>query len=263
MTLAAHEVSVTRGSAALVKSVSLTVRPGEFVVVIGPNGAGKSTLLHALSGATRPTRGYCHLDGVALADWSPAALARRRSVLPQAPALGFPLTVSEVVALGRSPHAGHADQMSDWRAINTALATASIAHLAERSYPELSGGERQRVHLARVLAQIEREGRDEALGARYMLLDEPTNNLDLSHQQRLVATAAHLAARGDGVLAILHDPNLAAQYADRLVVLADGAVYANGVPESVLTQQIMGEVFDLKTVCLTHPRSGRPYVLPG
>ena len=261
MTLEADRVDVERGGLTLVRAASLAVEPGECVAMIGPNGAGKSTLLHALSGAQTPARGVCRLDGRPLAEYAPAELARRRAVLPQAPALGFPLNVADVVALGRSPHAGFSDRGEDRRVIQAVLAEADIAHLSERTYPSLSGGERQRVHLARVLAQVW-TARCGDSSARYLMLDEPTNNLDIAHQQRMIATAASFAQYGNGVLAVLHDPNLAAQYADRLVVLADGTVRANGPPDEVLTSSLMADIFGVTALCRTHPRTGRPFVLP-
>lgn len=262
MTLAAERVSVIRGGITILRSVTLAVRPGECVAVIGPNGAGKSTLLHALSGALTPTSGCCQLAGVPLAAWSPASLAQRRAVLPQAPSLVFPLMVREVVALGRSPHGGCSDRATDRRAVEGALEAADISHLAARAYTSLSGGERQRVHLARVLAQVWSDADAASTDDRYLLLDEPTNNLDIAHQQRLVSTASEFAARGQGVLAVLHDPNLAAQYADRLALLAYGELMAVGAPETVLTPDRMDDVFGTTTICRQHPRTGRPYVLP-
>ena len=137
---------------------------------------------------------------------------------------------------------------------------AYAEHLAERSYTALSGGERQRVQLARVLAQIWPSGR--APAPRWLLLDEPTNNLDLLHQQRLMETARRFADRGLGVLAILHDPNLAAAYADRVVVLADGMVQDEGSPEAVLTPARLRESFGIEATVIRHPRTDRPVVLP-
>lgn len=260
--LAAHGVVVARGGEALLDAVDFHVAPGEAVALIGPNGAGKSTLLHALSGAITPDGGVVRLDGAALSEWSPAALARRRAVLPQAPELGFPLRVRDVVGLGRSPHAGTSDRERDRMAVTGALAECEVTHLAERMYTRLSGGERQRVQLARILAQIGDDIGDAGARARYLLLDEPTNNLDIAHQQRIATTAGCHARRGHGVLAVLHDPNLAAQYADRIVVLVEGRVLADGPPEAIMTEDTMQAAFGVRVLCRNHPVSGRPYMLP-
>lgn len=259
--LAAHEVAVARGGRALLTSTDFHVAPGEAVALIGPNGAGKSTLLHVLSGAVAADAGVVRLDGVALSGWSPGALARRRAVLPQAPELGFPLRVRDVVALGRSPHAGSSDRIRDRAAVAGALEECEVAHLAERMYTHLSGGERQRVQLARILAQLGAGTEDDGR-TRYLLLDEPTNNLDIAHQQRIAATAERFARCGHGVLTVLHDPNLAAQYADRIVVLVEGRVLADGPPETIITEDTMHAAFGVRVLCRTHPASGRPYMLP-
>ncbi|MCS4505118.1 heme ABC transporter ATP-binding protein [Arhodomonas aquaeolei] len=260
--LSGRGIGVARGGRVLLAGVDIAVAPGETVALIGPNGAGKSTLLRVLSGALRPDRGAVSLDDVPLEDWHRTALARRRAVLPQAPALGFALTVREVVSLGRSPHAGMGRRADDVRIVDAALRRAGVAHLAGRAYPGLSGGERQRVQLARVLAQIvPAPGRGEP-GGRYLLLDEPTNNLDIGHQQRIVALARRLARRGGGVLAVLHDPNLAAACADRLVVLAGGTVIAAGAPSAVLDRALMREVFGVRVRVHLDAASGRPFVRP-
>lgn len=260
--LAARDVEVARGGATLLQGVTASVGAGEAVALIGPNGAGKSTLLHALSGATATDAGTVCLDATPVGRWPPAALARRRAVLPQAPALDFPLTVGEVVRLGRSPHAGTAEAAHDAEVVAAALGECEIEHLAERPYPRLSGGERQRVQLARVLAQVWTEPGDGRKKANHLLLDEPTNNLDIAHQLRIAATAKRFADEGNGVLAVLHDPNLAAQYADRIVVLRSGRVLADGPPEAIVTADVMEAAFGVAVISRTHPVTGRPYMLP-
>lgn len=260
--LIADDVHVTLAGAPVLRGVSLYVAPGELVAVIGPNGAGKSTLLHVLSGATPHDAGAVRLDGGALAAWSSRALARRRAVLPQVPELGFPLTVRDVVALGRSPYAGRSDRRRDAHVIDATMEEAGVAALAERLYPTLSGGERQRAQLARVLAQIWPDGDQDEPDARYLMLDEPTNNLDIAHQQRVLHTARRFADAGNGVVAVLHEPNLAAQHADRIVVLVAGSVLADGSPADVLTEAVMHDAFGVRATIQLHPASGRPYMLP-
>lgn len=155
---------------------------------------------------------------------------------------------------GEGPHAGRSDRQTDARIVAAAL--------AERLYPTLSGGERQRAQLARVLAQIwpGDEGRED--DARYLLFDEPTNNLDIACQQRVLETACRFAGRGNGVVAVLHEPNLAARHADRIVVLVAGAVLAEGPPGEILTEDIMHDAFGVHATIQLHPASGRPYMLP-
>ncbi len=235
----ARHVSVRRRQRLVLQEVSMTLTPGELLVVMGPNGAGKSTLVDALAGTLTPASGSVLLDGRPLAEWEPRALARRRAVLPQATQVSVALRAWQVVALGRLAHAGQAAAASDQQAVRDALARADAGALALRSYATLSGGERQRVQLARVLAQLD----GPLAPSRFLLLDEPTASLDPQHQHALLDAARQLAAEGYGVLAVLHDANLAAQYADRVVVLDKGHVAAQGVPAEVLEEQLIRRVF--------------------
>jgi iron complex transport system ATP-binding protein len=254
MLLEAQDLHFARGPRAILAGVSLGIAPGELVALIGPNGAGKSTLLHLLSGALRPDRGRVLLAGEELSAWPRSALARRRAVLPQSSELSFPFTGLEVVLMGRSAHAGSASRGRDLTVALQALDAVDARDLAERVFPTLSGGERQRVQLARVLAQIWPEGPE----TRLLLLDEPTNNLDLAHQTQLLRFARSLADQGVGVLAVLHDPNLAALHADRLAVLAEGTILQDGPVASVLTQTTIERAFGLPVAIRPHPLHGTP-----
>ncbi|MBK1670136.1 heme ABC transporter ATP-binding protein [Rhodovibrio sodomensis] len=258
--LAACDVRLTRGGRPVLAGASLALGPGDLVAVIGPNGAGKSSLLQVLSRALVPDRGEVTLDGRALADWHRAEIARRRAVLPQAPNVVFPFRVRDVVALGRSPHAGVSDRLSDRRVVESAMAETGVTHLADRLYATLSGGERQRVHLARVLAQVWVPPDDGS--ACYLLLDEPTNNLDLAHQHELLRQAHRFAASGGGVLAILHDPNLAAAYADRIAIVRDGQVVVDAAPETALQPATLSEVFGLPVEVIRPDGFARPLIVP-
>lgn len=260
--LRADDIGVTLGSAEVLRGPSLAVAPGEVVAVLGPNGAGKSTLLAVLAGTLRPQRGAATLDGRNLRDWPPRALALRRAVLPQHSELAFGFSVLEVVLLGRAPHAGASSRDKDLAVAEACLAEAEVAHLAGRAYTTLSGGERQRVQLARVLAQTGFADAADGGEGRYLLLDEPTASLDLAHQHATLRTARRAAMRGLGVLAILHDLNLAALYADRLAVLSGGRLAAEGAPEAVLTEGLVREVFDLPVHIARHPTRGCPQMTP-
>lgn len=262
--LQATDIHVSIGQADILAGVSLDVRPGEVLAVIGPNGAGKSTLMHVLSGARKPNGGAASLDGLRLQDWRPHHLACRRAVLPQTPLLNFPFRVFDVVLLGRSPHAGRSSHDDDAMIVDAALREVDMIPFADRIYTTLSGGERQRVQLARVLAQIWRQAAtDQETGTdRYLLLDEPTNNLDIGHQQAIMETARRFAADGFGVLAILHDPNLAAIHADRICVLSAGKLVADGTPAAVMTRELLQSIFGLPVIVQKHPENGRPVFFP-
>ena len=248
--LVARGLVVYRGSAVVLRGVSCTVRPGEFLAVVGSNGAGKSTLLHALAGDLTPAAGTVCLDERPLRRWDARDLARRRAVLPQHSPLDFALTVEEVVALGRAPHVtrtrnerGHSAVIAD------ALDTVGMGWASDRDYPTLSGGERQRVHLARVLAQLADGGPgsgEPVSGTRVALLDEPIAALDARHQHAVLETARQLAEeRGCAVLAVLHDLSLAACYAHRALVLHDGRVVADADPEQALRDDVLALAFGL------------------
>ena len=246
-------------SKALLDDVSLNVCAGEVLAVVGPNGAGKSTLRKALCGDLRPSRGEVLMNGRPLADWSLMERARTRAVLPQDSTLNFPFTVFEVVLMGRTPHVRGAEGARDYEIAREALEAVEAGHLKERLYPTLSGGERQRAQLARVLAQIWEPHPDHA---RYLLLDEPTSNLDLSHQHSTLEIARRFAREGVGVLVVLHDLNLAALYADRIVMLKDGRAIASGTPAEVLTRETIKDTFAMPVLVIKHPGSDHPLVIP-
>lgn len=259
MSLRAHDVCVTAGGQRLVSEASLRLEAGELCVLVGPNGAGKSTLLKALCGDIRLHAGVVRLEDRDIQRWNPQARARVRAVLPQHTALSFPFTVREVVELGRAPYRSYRDPQADARAVRDAMQAADVTHLRERFYPGLSGGEAQRVQLARVLAQLDNPGGE----ARYLFLDEPTASLDPAHQHAILKLARRLTGENVAVLAVLHDLNLAAVYADRVVIMRKGRILADGSPREVLTEATIGDVFQLPVSVLEHPCLDRPLIVQG
>lgn len=256
VSLRAEQITVQIDGNTLVEDVSLTIQPGEVLAVIGANGAGKSTLLKVICGDMTPVSGGVWLDDVPLSAWRKRDVAKRRAVLPQSSSLGFAFTALEVALMGRTPHIKGGESAHDFAVARQALAAARVAHLEERIYTTLSGGERQRVQLARVLTQIW-----DGDGERYLLLDEPTNNLDLSHQHATLDIARWFAGQGVGVLTILHDLNLAAQYADRILVMKEGQRLAEGQPQKVLTPEIIRQAFDVPVMVQVHPCFNCPLVI--
>lgn len=256
MSLEGRQLTYRIGGKPLVEDVSLKVAPGEIVAVVGANGAGKSTLLKLLCGDLNPAHGDVTLADKPLSQWRKRDLARVRAVLPQTSPLSFGFSALEVVLMGRSPHVQGIERPEDLAIVRAALAAASVEHLAQRSYLTLSGGEQQRVQLARVLAQIWEDN-----GARYLLLDEPTNNLDLAHQHGTLSIASDFARRGVGVLAILHDLNLAAQYADHVLIMKAGRLLAYGTPNQVFTREIIYDAFDMAVIIAPHPSLDCPLVI--
>ncbi|MET0389511.1 MAG: heme ABC transporter ATP-binding protein, partial [Polyangiales bacterium] len=212
--IAAHGVTHRVGRATLLDDVSLSASAGELLVLVGPNGAGKSTLLRILAGELTPTAGDVTLAGRPLREWSARQRAEQRAVLPQHAELSFPLTCYEVALLGRTPHLDGHESERDHAITRAAMDATDTLPYAERAYPTLSGGERQRVQAGRVLAQIW-----EGPTFRALLLDEPTASLDLAHQHAILRLARRMAEDQCAVVCVLHDLNLAAQYATKLAVM--------------------------------------------
>ncbi|MFK8251514.1 heme ABC transporter ATP-binding protein [Ancylobacter terrae] len=246
---AAEGISVLAGRRALLDGVSVTVVPGSVTVVVGPNGAGKSTLLKVLAGESRADAGRVTLDGVDIRALGAAGLARRRAVLAQSVHVAFPFTVAEIVAMGLIDGRDRAGR------VGRALARVDLGGFAGRFYGELSGGEKQRVQIARALAQLE-----SGEGPGYLLLDEPTASLDLAHQLLVVELARAVAAAGGGVLAVLHDLNLAAMAGDHILALKDGCEAASGAPDAVLTDDHLARIYGVPARVGVAP--GGVFVLP-
>jgi iron complex transport system ATP-binding protein len=259
MAFEAREVSVRLGDRQILDRVSLDVMPGKLTVIAGPNGAGKSTLLKLLTGELAPSSGAVVCDGVELSRLGARMLAQRRSVLPQSSGLAFPFTALEVVMLGLESRFGLSAAQRRAEAAG-ALAQVDLAGFAARRYQELSGGEQQRVHLARALCQVGAPMRES--DPCYLFLDEPTSSLDIRHQIQTLRIARDFAGGGGGVLAILHDLNLAVAFADHLVVLRDGRVHAAGAPHDVVSDALLRDVFHLDMSVRHVPRGNQPFVLP-
>ena len=256
---ALRDVGVDRAGRAVVDGVSLTVEQGEVVALMGPNGAGKSTLLATMAGDVRPDRGTVRLNGRPLADWSALQQARQRAVLPQQQDVGFAFTAAEIVLLGRSPHDGGRPGATDRAIAAEAMRRTGALALADRRFPTLSGGERARVMLARAFAQVLQPATTGA--PRALLLDEPTAALDIAHQHLVFDAVRALAADGVAVVVVLHDPNLAAGFADRVALIRDGRVLAFGPVATTLTEALAGACFAVTMRRVPHPTRDVPLLV--
>lgn len=253
--LRAEDLQVGYGDHVVVDALDLDVPDGSVTAVIGPNGCGKSTLLRALARLLAPRHGRVLLDGTPLADRSTREVATVLGVLPQAPVAPEGLTVTDLVARGRHPHQRWFRQWSadDERVVAEALEWTGMQEFAHRTVDTLSGGQRQRVWISMALAQ----------GTELLLLDEPTTFLDLAHQVDVLDLVERLhRERGRTVVMVLHDLNLAARYADRLVAMREGRIVAAGSPAEVLTEDTVRAVFDLEARVVDDPVSGSPMVVP-
>jgi len=222
-------------SAPALDGVSIDVPSGEFYAVLGPNGSGKSTLMKALLGISAVSGGRVSLDGRPLQDWHRRELARSVGVVSQFESIAFPMTTREVVGMGRYPHLGplEGERAPDREAVHRALESCAVASLADRDFSTLSGGERQRARIARALAQE----------PRALVLDEPTASLDVRHEMAILELLRKEADGGRTVLLITHDLDAAAQFADRVLLLSEGAVAAEGAPGQVMTEGRLSHVY--------------------
>lgn len=246
--LEARNLSVSIGSRTIIAAVDFVARPGEVTAIIGPNGSGKTTLLRALS-SDLAFHGDVLINGVSLRGLRPSHVATLRAVLPQASQLNFPFTVHEVVRMGVTAGVAGSDA-ADLPA--RALARVDLTGFGHRLYADLSGGEQQRVQLARVLCQV---WQPTAHGKpRYLLLDEPVSSLDIRHQLMVMQIARDFAQAGGGVVAVLHDLNLASLHADRVLAMRDGCAIRLGTPGEVIEPSLIDRVFG----CALRPVDFRP-----
>jgi iron complex transport system ATP-binding protein len=233
----AFDVSFARGRRQVIADMNLELRAGELTVVIGPNGAGKSTLLKLLTGDLKPSSGTIWFDGRSLQQWNARELAARRAVLSQSTSLVFPFTVHEVISLGLLEGISAQDKRAF---IQEMLDVFDLNGFEHRLFQELSGGEQQRVHLARVVCQLKS---GEAEKPKFLFLDEPVSNLDIKHQVNVLSAVRKLLSPQLGAFVILHDLNLAAAYADRVVIVHEGQIVANDITVRAFKRKTLSDIF--------------------
>lgn len=257
--LTASDLAFRVGRKTILHAVSAAFEPGRLHLLIGPNGAGKSTLVKLLAHLMTPTTGDVHYAGVDPRSLGHRALAQRRAVLSQAVEVAFPIPARELVMMGRYPHFTGRPTAADEAICDEVMELLDVVPLGEQTYSTLSGGERQRVNFARVLAQIWRPV--DAAG-RYLFLDEPLTFLDIQHQIRFMQIVRGFADRDDAVVVgVVHDLNLAARFADRVLLLENGTVTAIGTPDDVLTPEHLERAFHVTPVVVEHPAGGRRHLI--
>jgi iron complex transport system ATP-binding protein len=250
-----QSLSVAYGKHLALRDISLSVQAGKILAIIGPNGAGKSTLIRAISGILPLVSGQIWMGEEDLTGTPPAHRARHLAVVPQASNLPGSFSVYQTVLMGRTPYLGWIGQASkiDHAHVRLALKQTQTLELADRLVGELSGGEQQRVLLARALAQ----------DTKALLLDEPTTHLDLQHKSGLLNLVQQLASEKSlAVMMVLHDLNLASLYANRIALLVDGRLQANGEPHNVLTEENLASTYQVPVHIIPHPHYGNPLILP-
>ena len=247
-------VSLGYGKRIVLHNVTLEAKPGEMLGIIGPNGSGKSTLIRGITRLIQPSCGKIFLDGSDISDINRQKLAQLVAVVPQNPTLPAPFTALEVVLMGRTPHLGllRYEGKKDMAIVKGVMEATQTLAFAERRVGELSGGERQRLTIARALAQE----------PKIILMDEPTANLDINFQIETLDLARQLCLKQKLIVVVtLHDLNLASQYCDRLVLLSDGSVYCQGIPETVINAQTIKDVYGAEVYVYPHPVNKLPATL--
>lgn len=250
---AANHISYRIGKKEIVSDCSFALTPGVFTVMVGANGAGKTTLLKIAASEVSNYAGNVLVHNKEANKINSKALSKMRAVLPQHTTVNFPFSVEQVIEIGRYPHL--TTKLENNRIIDEVMMLTNLTAFKGRTYQTLSGGEQQRVQLARVLAQTW----DDTLAPKYLLLDEPTASLDVAQQHIIMKLAKQSLSRNMGVLAIIHDLNLAVQYADELIFLKKGKIIAQGKTDSILTKEIIEETFS-HPVQLLNTGYGRPMV---
>ncbi|WP_410614840.1 ABC transporter ATP-binding protein [Amycolatopsis sp. lyj-109] len=253
--LRVRDLRVAYDDRLVIDGLDLDIPPGKITAIVGPNACGKSTLLRTLARLLTPKSGTVYLDGRSIQDLPTRQVAQRLGILPQSPVAPEGMTVADLVGRGRAPHQSWWRQWStsDESAVHAALAATSMTDLADRPVDELSGGQRQRAWIAMAVAQ----------GTPVLLLDEPTTYLDLAHQIDVLDLVVDLnRADGRTVVMVLHDLPQACRYADHVIAMKAGRVVASGEPASVITEELVEEVFDVRCQVSSDPVSGTPMVIP-
>ncbi|MEO0013957.1 MAG: hypothetical protein RLZZ535_2346 [Cyanobacteriota bacterium] len=253
--LETQQLTLAYDGAPIIRHLNLVIPPQKITVLVGANGCGKSTLLRGLAKLLKPKSGIVYLDGKNISQLKATTVAKKLGMLTQSPVAPEGLTVRDLVAMGRYPHQSWLQQwsMEDEKKVAQALKITTIDELADRSLDSLSGGQRQRAWIAMVLAQ----------DTDILLLDEPTTFLDLAHQVELLDLLDELQeSQGKTIVMILHDLNLSCRYADYLVAIQQGKVYATGTPEQVMTEEMVREVFNLECRIVPDPLADTPMCIP-
>lgn len=257
--ISATAISVRLGKTSILHDVDFSANAGAVTAIVGPNGSGKTTLMRALTGELAYA-GRVEINGRDLRGLRPWQQAEMRAVLPQAATLSFPFTVREIVRLGLVSGRSGAGEERDGGIVEQALARVDLGGFAGRFYQELSGGEQQRVQLARVLCQVWHPVVEGV--PRFLFLDEPVSSLDIRHQLVIMRIAREFAEAGGGVVAILHDLNLTAMFADHVAVMHRGRLAAAGEPGAVLTDRLLEQVFECPLRVGVMPPGSGVFVLP-
>jgi iron complex transport system ATP-binding protein len=256
--LKVNNIHYNIGAKNILDGITIAFNPGLFHVIVGPNGSGKSTFLKVFSGELHPKQGHVLYDDKDIFKLDKTFIARRRSVMSQQPELHFPLSVGEIVMMGRYPHFNYQPSVHDKSICKEVIQQMEITDFLDRDYLTLSGGEKQRVQFARALAQIWETPKE---GSRYLFLDEPINNLDIHYQHQFLQLAKSFTTPHTVTIAVLHDINLALQYADIISFMKAGKIVNTGHPKNTATASLINDVFSIPVDVIEHPSTNNPFIV--
>lgn len=258
--ISVHNISIRKGQKSIIDEVSLQIPPGQFTAVLGMNGAGKSTLMKAINHQEKVMQGYIEWDGTDLSLIDPKTLSYQRAVLSQNFSPGFPMKVMNLVEMGSYPFQDRISPDEKMKLVFNALEEVGMSDYADRDFSSLSGGEQKRILLAKCLVQLKNDTAENL--SRYLFLDEPTSSIDIHHSFKILELVKSWTVQKNlGVFAILHDLNLASQFADNIIILKAGRVVQHGQPEFVFTPDHLEQSLEIKSIIKQHPVFGCPHII--
>jgi len=254
----AQNLSFAHRKFRILDQIDMSVGNQELLVIVGPNGAGKSTLLSLLANEAEKNEQTIWFKNKRFSEWSSKALAVHKAKFSQQNNTDIPLLAKDIVLMGRYPYFNSSPGREDLAVVADMMKETEVLHLAERAYNALSGGEKQRVHLARVLAQLQND-----IEHKLAFFDEPLNNLDVKHQFNILNTIQQFTKKGNSAILVLHDLNLAAQFADNVLLMKNGKVVAHGRPQEVFTEEIIQETYNFPCTICPNPITKNPMIIFG
>ncbi|HET8838248.1 MAG TPA: heme ABC transporter ATP-binding protein [Flavobacteriaceae bacterium] len=254
----AKKISYAHRKFRILDQIDISVETGELMVIIGPNGAGKSTLLKVLAKESNTETDEVYLKEKKLSNWNDRELALNKAKFSQENNPDIGLLVKDIVLMGRYPYFHSVPHKKDWEIVDQMMHDTDVFRLKERNYNSLSGGEKQRVHLARVMAQLEND-----VDSKLAFFDEPLNNLDIRHQHRILEKIQAFVKKGNAAILVLHDLNLTAEFADKVLLLKKGKVVAHGKPDEIFTEETMHKAYDFPCAVCSNPITNCPMIIFG
>lgn len=254
----AHQISYKHKEFHILEGIDFSLEYGEFLAIVGPNGAGKSSLLSVLANEIKQGNQKVLFKDKPISDWEVRELSQHKAKFSQHNSNDITLDVKDVVMMGRYPYFDAQPRKEDLEAMNNMMYETDVYHLKDREYNTLSGGEKQRVHLSRVMAQLQND-----IAHKLLFLDEPLNNLDVKHQYKALEIIKKFTQKANSAIVVLHDLNLAAQFADKILLMKSGKVAAHGTPQEVFTADTISKAYNFPCTICDHPITNNPMIIFG